>query len=80
MLLDPLCLPLLLGGVALLRGRRPGRWFDVLLWLVVALAGAALLIHWLSMLQPQFNLQWIALLLPVHAALAWALTRPRPQR
>nr|WP_223875746.1 DUF4105 domain-containing protein [Xanthomonas sontii] len=79
LLLDPLCLPLLFGGIAVLRGRRPGRWFDVLLWLVVALAGAALLIHWLSMLQPQFNLQWIALLLPVHAALAWALTRPRPQ-
>ncbi|UYB54372.1 DUF4105 domain-containing protein [Xanthomonas sp. AM6] len=80
LLLDPLCLPLLLGAATLLRGRQPGRWFGVLLWLVVALAGAALLIHWLSMLQPQFNLQWIALLLPVHAALAWAFTRRRLQR
>lgn len=80
LLLDPLCLPLLAGAVTLLRGRQPGRWFGVLLWTVVALAGAALLIHWLSMLQPQFNLQWIALLLPVHAALAWAFTRRRLQR
>ncbi|WP_045767692.1 DUF4105 domain-containing protein [Xanthomonas albilineans] len=77
LLLDPLCLPLLFGALSLLRGRRPGRWFAVLLWTVTALAGAALLIHWLSMLQPQFNLQWIALLLPVHTALAWALTRQR---
>ncbi len=77
LLLDPLCLPLLIGALSVLRGRRPGRWFAVLLWTVTALAGATLLIHWLSMLQPQFNLQWIALLLPIHTALAWALTRQR---
>ncbi|QNH12230.1 hypothetical protein HEP75_01656 [Xanthomonas sp. SI] len=80
LLLDPLCLLLIGGAIAQLRGRQPGRWFGIALWTVVALAGAALLIHWLSMLQPQFNLQWIALLLPVHAALAWAFTRRRLQR
>jgi hypothetical protein len=80
LLLDPLCLLLVGGAIAQLRGRQPGRWFGIVLWTVVALAGAALLIHWLSMLQPQFNLQWIALLLPVHAALAWAFTRRRLQR
>ncbi len=80
LLLDPLCLLLVGGAIAQLRGRQPGRWFGIVLWLVVALAGAALLIHWLSMLQPQFNLQWIALLLPVHAAQAWAFTRRRLQR
>ncbi|KLD79450.1 DUF4105 domain-containing protein [Xanthomonas hyacinthi] len=80
LLLDPLCLLLVGGAIAHLRGRPPGRWFGIALWLVVALAGAALLIHWLSMLQPQFNLQWIALLLPLHAALAWAFTRRRLQR
>ncbi|MCD7098914.1 DUF4105 domain-containing protein [Stenotrophomonas sp. MMGLT7] len=76
LLLDPLCLALLFGAVALLRRRRPGRWFAATLWTVTALAGVALLLHWLSA-QPQFNLQWIALLLPLHAALAWSFTRPR---
>ncbi len=73
-LLDPLCLGLIAGGLVLLRGRQPGRWFDVLLWTVPAGGVIALLIHWLSF-QPQFNLQWIALLLPVHFAFARALRR-----
>jgi hypothetical protein len=38
---------------------------------VVACSVIALLVQWLSP-QPQFNLQWIVLLLPVHVALAWA--------
>ncbi|MBN6151226.1 DUF4105 domain-containing protein [Xanthomonas sp. AmX2] len=80
LLLNPLCLLLVGGAVAALRRRPPGRWFGIVLWLVVALAGAALLIHWLSMMQPQFNLQWIALLLPVHTALAWAFTQRRLRR
>ena len=75
LLLNPLCIALLPGVWSLLRGRQPGRWFNGLLWLIAATATVALLIHWLS-LQPQFNLQWIVLLLPIHAALAWAL-RPR---
>lgn len=78
--LSPLSLLLLPGAIALIRGRVPGRLFAVLLWLVAGLSLAGLVLHWLS-LQPQFNLQWIVLLLPVHAALAWGLARaPRLPR
>lgn len=71
LLVNPLRALLLIGGIAVLRGRRPGRWFDVLRWVVAAAALAALLIHWLSF-QAQDNLQWVLLLLPIHAALAIA--------
>lgn len=74
LLLDPLCLGLLIGGWQVMRGRQPGRWFDLVLWTVVAGGVLALLIHWLSA-RPQFNLQWISLLLPVHIALARVLRR-----
>lgn len=74
LLVNPLCVLLLIGGIAVLRGRRPGRWFDVLRWVVAAAALLALLIHWLSF-QAQDNLQWVLLLLPIHAALAIALRR-----
>jgi hypothetical protein len=72
--LSPLCLLLLPGAVALLRGRVPGRLFRVLLWAVAAIAIVGWILQWLS-LQPQYNLPWIALLLPVHVALALALGR-----
>ncbi|WP_225591687.1 DUF4105 domain-containing protein [Stenotrophomonas sp. STM01] len=75
-LLNPLALALLPGAWMLLRGRRPGRGFALLLWLVAGIAALALPVHWLS-LQAQYNVQWIVLLLPVHLALAWVL---RPQR
>ncbi|MCE4370526.1 DUF4105 domain-containing protein [Xanthomonas hortorum] len=74
LLVNPLCALLLIGGIAVLRGRPPGRWFDVLRWVVAAAALVALLIHWLSF-QAQDNLQWVLLLLPIHAALAIALRR-----
>lgn len=74
LLVNPLCALLLIGGIAVLRGRQPGRWFDVLRWVVAAAALLALLIHWLSF-QAQDNLQWVLLLLPIHAALAIALRR-----
>nr|WP_260283655.1 DUF4105 domain-containing protein [Xanthomonas sp. CFBP 8152] len=74
LLVNPLCVLLLMGGIAVLRGRRPGRWFDVLRWVVAAAALLALLIHWLSF-QAQGNLQWVLLLLPIHTALAIALRR-----
>ena len=75
-LLNPLCLLLLPGAVALLRRRTPGRLFRPLLWTVAAFAGLGWVVQWLS-LQPQYNLSWIALLLPLHAALAWSLGRDR---
>jgi hypothetical protein len=75
-LLSPLCLLLLPGAIALLRQRQPGRLFAPLLWTVAALAALGWVLQWLS-LQPQYNLPWIALLLPVHVALALALGRRR---
>ena len=73
-LLDPLCLLLLPGAIALMRGRAPGRLFRIVLWTVAALAALGWVLQWLS-LAPQYNLPWVALLLPVHAALAFALGR-----
>ena len=74
LLLSPLCVLLLPGAISLLRRRVPGRMFRIVLWLVAVQAVAALVLHWLS-LQAQYNVQWIVLLLPVHAALAWVLGR-----
>ncbi|KTF36179.1 DUF4105 domain-containing protein [Xanthomonas vesicatoria] len=75
LLVNPLCLLLWFGGIRLQLGHRPGRWFNVVSWLVAAGALLALVIHWLSF-QAQDNLQWVMLLLPIHVALALAL-RPR---
>ena len=69
LLLDPLCLLLLPGALALMRGRSPSRGCKTLLIAVVVLAGLACLPLWLQVL-PQRNGHWIALLLPIHAALA----------
>ena len=73
LLFDPLCLLLLPGAWALLRGRAPSRRFRLLLVAVAMLAALACLPLWLQAL-PQRNGNWIALLLPIHAAFAraWA--------
>ena len=76
--LSPLCLLLLPGAISLLRRRAPGRLFRITLWAVAMLSVAGLVLHWLS-LQAQYNIQWIVLLLPVHAALAWVLGRRLPR-
>ena len=77
LLLNPLCLLLLPGAWALLRGRLPSARFRVLLVVVASLAALACLPLWLQVL-PQRNGHWIALLLPIHAAFAWAWS-PRPR-
>jgi hypothetical protein len=74
LLFDPLCLLLLPGAWALLRGRAPSPRFRALLVAVTVLAALACLPLWLQAL-PQRNGHWIALLLPVHAALARAWAR-----
>ncbi len=74
LLLCPLALALLPGAWRLLRGRQPGRVFTGLLWAVAAIATLSLPLNWLS-LQAQFNVQWIALLLPIHLAFAATLGR-----
>jgi hypothetical protein len=70
LLLNPLCLLLLPGAWCVLRGRDPSARFRMLLVAVATLAALALLPLWLQV-QPQRNGHWIALLLPIHAALAW---------
>ena len=74
LLFDPLCLLLLPGAVRLLRGRDPGRAFGVALAAILVLAVLALFALWLPV-YPQRNAPWIALLLPLHAAMWWRLRR-----
>lgn len=74
LLLDPLCLLLVPGALALLRGREPARWFRPLLTTVAVIAGLALFLKFLPF-RVQANGDWIALLLPVHLALAAAARR-----
>jgi drug/metabolite transporter (DMT)-like permease len=78
LLLNPLAWLALPGAWRILRGRPPGRFFAGVLAAIAGLAVVGLFAHWLQA-QPQANAHWIVLLLPVHAALAWAL-RPRTQR
>lgn len=73
---SPLCALLVPGAIQLIRGRVPGRWFRLLLWVPVATAVVAGFVHGLSRF-PQQNVHWILLVLPVHLALAWAWGRRR---
>jgi hypothetical protein len=74
LLLNPLCLALIPGAWALLRGRMPSSRFRTVLIVIAAMAALACLPLWLQA-QPQRNGHWIALLLPIHAALARAWAR-----
>ena len=73
LLLSPLALLLLHGGWRVARGRAPGRWFRR--WLVLVAAGALLALPLQLFPGAQFQLPWIALLLPVHLAFAWRWRR-----
>ena len=79
LLLSPLCLLLLPGGWRIARGRAAGALFRAVAWLVALAALLALFLHWLPVL-PQRNVHWIALLLPIHLALASTLARRAPAR
>lgn len=70
LLLSPLCLFLLPGGWARLRGREPSVRFRWLLRIVVAGAALAGFLKFLPF-RPQENVEWVLLLLPLH----WALLR-----
>lgn len=74
LLASPLAWLLLPGGWRIARGRSAGRLFHYVLLAMVALAVLALFAHWLQ-LQPQRNVHWIVLLLPVHWGLLSALKR-----
>ena len=76
LLLNPLCLLLIPGAIAVLRRRTPGRLFSWVLMLVAACALLAWFLHWLP-IPLQYNQSWVALLLPVHLALAYVFSRQR---
>jgi len=75
-LLNPLAWLALPGAWRLLRGRAPGRWATRIATAMALVAAAGLLVRWVSA-QPQVNLHWIALLLPIHAAVAWTFRTRR---
>ncbi|MBW8368948.1 MAG: DUF4105 domain-containing protein [Arenimonas sp.] len=70
LLLSPLCLALIPGGWARLRGHEPSPRFRWLLRLVAGSAAVAGFLKFLPFL-PQQNVEWVLLLLPLH----WALMR-----
>jgi hypothetical protein len=72
LLTSPLCLLLLPGAWQLARGRRPPRWHRDVLLLIALLAGTALFLKFLPS-RIQGNGDWIALFLPIHLALAYAV-------
>lgn len=74
LLFSPVCWLLLPGAWAALRGRLPGRLFEIAGYVLLGSGVLALFVHWLAF-QPQDNVRWIALMLPLHAACWWALRR-----
>lgn len=81
LLLNPLCVLLPFGAIAVLRRRNGARWFHALLRVVAACAFLAWFVQWLPFaFGYQYNQTWIALLLPVHLALAYVFTRPHRTR
>ena len=76
LLTSPLCFALLPGAWSMLRGRSATRWHEGALVLVALSAGAALFLKFLPF-RIENNGDWIALLLPIHLALAYAGRRRR---
>jgi hypothetical protein len=77
LLLSPLSFLLLPGAWSRMRGRAPSKRFGLYLWLVAGSAAIAGFLTFFPFL-PQQNLDWVLLLLPVHLALAMALSPARP--
>jgi hypothetical protein len=76
LLLNPLCLLLLPAWLGAFRlGWEPSRFGQRLALAIAALAGLAFFIKVFPVFA-QDNRLWIALLLPLHAALAFAINRP----
>lgn len=79
LLFDPLCVMLLPAAWRRLRGRAPRVWERPATLAIAAIAALALFVYWLPV-SPQQNAHWIALLLPIHAALALCWPRPPAPR
>ena len=69
-LLSPLALLLLPGALRAMRGKPPGRVFNALIVLVLAVAGIGAFLKLMPFMR-QANVEWVVLLLPIH----WALAR-----
>lgn len=76
LLFNPLCLALLATAPALLRGEMPHPWLRRIARLVLACAVLALFLRFLPFLV-QNNGDFIALIAPIHAVLAWRLPHAR---
>ena len=76
LLLSPLSFLLLPGAWSLLRGRTPSARFGVYLWILAGSAAIAGFLTFFPFLLQQ-NLDWVLLLLPLHLALAKALSPKR---
>lgn len=74
LLLSPLCLLLLPGGLRIVRGREPGPWFRR--WLGVIAAGSIGALALQLLPEAQYAAPWIALLLPMHFAFVVLWRRP----
>lgn len=74
LLLSPLCWLLVPGAVRAVRGRDAGRFFRGVLAVIALGAVASLFVYWLPV-NPQRNVHWIALLLPIHLGLLHAFRR-----
>jgi len=79
LLLSPLSFLLLPGAWSRLRGRAPSPRFGVYLWLIAGSAALAGFLTFFPFLLQQ-NLDWVLLLLPVHLALAKALSPAHPSQ
>jgi hypothetical protein len=73
LLFSPLCLLLVPGAIAMLRGRAPSR-FHMAVRVAIALGGVLALFLQLPA-GAQFQAPWLVLLLPIHAALAFPVRR-----
>ncbi|WDS36012.1 DUF4105 domain-containing protein [Pseudoxanthomonas sp.] len=76
LLLNPLCVLLLWPAVQLLRGKPVSRMTRWLLRIVAVIALLGWILHWFPF-NVQANVAWVALLLPVHLAIAYVFTRQR---
>jgi hypothetical protein len=73
LLFSPLCLLLLPGAWALLRGRATSRFHQ---WVRIAVVVGGVIACFLQLpAGAQFQAPWLALLLPIHAALAFPVRR-----
>lgn len=72
LLLSPLALALLPGAWKILRNKKPGQYFNPLLWLLAASAALAGFLQFFPFLAQQ-NFEWVLMLLPAHIALAKSL-------